>query len=379
MSSTRRRRSIARRSIAAMCAVLGVLSAGCASQTKPTSPSELLHRALVERELPSETAAPIEPNAEMRGWARQAVTAAGTSQERLELLLEAILNRQEAPFVYAGGKTNSVQEAWRTGQANCLSFSHLFVALAREIGLDAYYLRVRDVASFGREGDLVVSSDHVTAAWGPAPVRRVLDFTDRPVRDYHLVEPLTDLTALALHYSNLGAESIRQGRMAEARERLELATRIDAELADGWVNLGVARRRLGDLDGAEKAYRRALEADAEIAPAYHNLAGLLEIRGRSEEAKKLLALADRRSNRNPWSYLALGDLAFDEKRFDEAERLYRRARTLAPDNPEAMAALGDAALATGRARDAKRWLRKANALDPENPRVVSLSKKLKLL
>jgi Flp pilus assembly protein TadD len=365
--------------IALACVVVGIAATGCASRAKPTSPGELLHRALAERDLPRETAAPIETNDEMRRWVRQAVTAAGTSQERLELLLEAILNRQEAPFVYAGGKTHSVEEAWRTGQANCLSFSHLFVALAREIGLDAYYLRVRDVASFGREGDLVVSSDHVTAAWGPAPVRRVLDFTDRPVRDYHLVEPLTDLTALALHYSNVGAESIRKGEMAEARRLLELATQVDGELPDGWVNLGVARRRLGDLDGAEAAYRRALEVDVEIAPAYHNLAGLLELRGRSEEAKKLLALADRRSNRNPWSYLALGDLAFGEKRFEEAERLYRRARNLAPDNPEAMAALGDAALASGRARDARRWLRKAHALDPANPRVVSLSEKLKLL
>ena len=319
---------------------------------------------LAERDLPRETAAPVELDAEMRSWAHHSVTASGTAEERLELLLEAILNRQEAPFIYAGGKTNSIAEAWRTGQANCLSFSHLFVALAREIGLDAYYLRVRDIASFGREGDLVVSSDHVTAAWGPTPIRRVLDFTDRPVRDYHLVEPITDLTALALHYSNLGAESIRRGEIGEARELLELATRIDDELADGWVNLGVARRRLGDLDGAEAAYRRALEADPEIAPAYHNLAGLLDVRGRTEEAKKLLGLADRRSNRNPWSYLALGDLALGEQRFEEAERLYRRARTLAPDNPEAMAALGDAALATGRARDARRWFRKANALDP---------------
>lgn len=359
-------------------ALAGVASLACSGSTAATSPTALLEQALRAQGLPAAYAAPIAPTEEMRRWARAAVPASGPAEERLEQLLQAILERSETPFVYAAGSTGSVAETWRTGRANCLAFSHLFVALAREIGLETYYLRVRDIASFGREGDLVVSSDHVTAAWGPAPVRRVLDFTDRPVRDYHQVQPLADRTALALHYSNLGAERIRAGRMAEAREVLEVATQIDAELADGWVNLGVARRRLGDLDGAETAYRRALEADPEIALAYHNLAALLELRGHGEEAKKLLALADRRSNRNPWSYLALGDWALEEKRFDEAERLYRRARNLAPDNPETMAALGDAALATGRARDARRWLRKANALDPANPRVVSLSAKLKL-
>jgi Flp pilus assembly protein TadD len=322
-------------------------------------------------------AAPIEPSAEMGVWARARIDEVGSPEQRLESLLDAILARQESPFVYEAGNTSTVAETWATGRANCLSFSQLFVVLAREIGLDAYFLRVRDLASFDRTGDLVISSDHVTAAWGPAPARRVLDFTDRPVKQYHQVEPLGDRSALALYYSNVGAERIRAGQHAAARELLDTATRVDPELADGWVNLGVARRRLGDLDGAEAAYRRALEADAEVSAAYHNLAALLEIRGRPEEGKKLLALADRRSNRNPWSYLSLGDWALAEQRVEEAERFYRKAKGLAPDNPEPLAALGQASLVAGRERDAKRWLRRAAALDEENARVMALQRRLK--
>jgi tetratricopeptide (TPR) repeat protein len=366
-----------RRAAAALAGLLaaGAL-AGCASGRVSQTASERLRRALDQLGLPAQVGAPLEPDEEIRRWAAERSDLVGSPEERLERLLQALLDRDGTRFVYTSGETTTVVETWRTGRANCLAFSQLFVVLAREIGLEAYFLRVRDVASFEREGDLVVSSDHVTAAWGPAPARRVLDFTARPVRDYHQVEPLGDLSALALYYSNVGAERIRAGEVRAAIEALETATRIDPGLADGWVNLGVARRRLADLDGAEAAYRRALEADPEVAAAYHNLAALLELRGRSEEARGLRRLADRRSNRNPWSYLALGDWALGEGRVADAERFYRRARDLAPDNPEPLAALGRAALEAGRERDARRLLRKAAALDPSNPRVHALRARL---
>ncbi len=334
---------------------------------------------LRERGVPESAADPISMSDEMRSWAHERVQRTGTPQQRLEQLLLAILRRDPKPFKYLPGHSAGVREAWESGRANCLAFSHLFIAMAREVGLEVYYLRVRDLSSFGREGDLVVSSDHVTAAWGPGMERRVLDFADRPVREYHQVEQLSDITALALHYSNLGAERIRAGELGPARELLETAVQIDAELADGWVNLGVARRRLGDLDGSEAAYRRALESDPQIVSAYHNLSALLALVGRTEESQELLELVDRRSNRNPWSYLALGDLALRQQRLEETERLYRRAQRLAPDNPETVAALGQWALAVGRARDAKRYLRRAEALDAANPRVAALARQLRAL
>lgn len=349
-------------------------AAACASAPRG---AELVVSELRDRGLSASLAEPLVIDAEMRDWVRHRIGYVGPQHERVRQLLHEILTRQGVPFRYVRGSTTSARDAWSTGAANCLTFSHLFVGLAREIGLGVYYLRVRDLATFDRQEGLIVASEHVTAAYGPGAQRLVLEFSDRPVKQYTEVEPISDLTALALHYSNQGAELIRSDNVREARERLDLAVKIDPDLGDAWLNLGVARRRLGDLEGAESAYRRALEVTPEMVSAFHNLAALLETLGRRDEASELVVLAAGAGTRNPWTLLALGDLALRNDRLPEAERFYRRARQLDPKNPETWAALGDVAIATDDVSAARRYLRRATALDAANPRVRALDARLK--
>jgi len=332
--------------------------------------------ALAERGLPISVADPIQISSEMQHWVRDTVGFVGEPRVRVQRLLEAILNRRNDPFVYRRGTTSTARDAWESGRANCLTFSHMYIALAREIGLDVYYLRVFDLASFDHEDDLIVASEHVTAAWGPGGTRLVLDFSDRPVRGYADVERISDLTALALHYSNQGAELVRSGHYEAAKEKLDLAVRIDPELGDGWLNLGVARRRLGDLDGAEGAYRTALEVAPGLSSGYQNLASLLEYRNRADEAQQLVVLAAKASSRNPYTLIALGDLALRNDRPEEALRYYKRARSLDPENAEVWAALGEWALESGRRGEARRNLKRATRIEEDNPRVRSLSARL---
>lgn len=351
---------------------------GCTSaRTYGEISRENLARELRARGLPPSVAADVTVTPEMTAWAAARVAKVGSAEVRLQELLAAILSRPEAPFKYVADITASVQEAWKSGHANCLAFSHVFVGLARELGLAAYYLRVRDFVTFDREGDLVVTSDHVTAAFGPTSNRLIMDFSDRPVVDYRIVEPISDLTALALHYSNLGAERIRAGDLAGARPLLELAVRLDPELEDGWVNLGVARRRLGDVAGAETAYRRALEVNPSAISAYRNLSTLLNLLGRTEEAEGLMYLADKAGALDPWSYVALGDVALKHSRLPEAERFFRRAVRLDGDNAEAWAALGEWALAAGKRQQAQSYLERAQRLAAANARVRGLSARLR--
>jgi tetratricopeptide (TPR) repeat protein len=351
---------------------------GCASSSLGNASRQELRVQIRERGLdPHKIVLPFEPSEEMRVWVRHSVETGGDPEQRLEQLLRAILHRDGGGLTYERGYTATAEEVWRTGKANCLSFTHLFVGLAREIGLPVYYLRVSDLQNFEKDGDLVVASEHVTAAYGPPTKRRVLDFTDRPISAYHDIERISDLTAVALYYSNLGAQRIRQGRGQEAHTLLETAVKLDPELADAWVNLGVAERRLGHEDLAEKDFRHALEANPKIVSAYNNLASLLERQGRQDEARRLLELTDRRTNHNPFSYLALGDLSLREGRLDEAEHYFRRAQRLDPGRAEPLAALGQWALAAGRPRDAQRWLERAEQIDPDEPRVGELARSLR--
>lgn len=365
-----------RRAVAPVLALAALALAGCASVSGPSVTRQRL--AVQIRELgvdPDELIYPFEPTEEMRRWVREEVASVGTPTERLDRLLRSLLT-QDRPLAYDRGVTSTAAEVWETRKANCLSFTHLFVGLARELGVPVYYLRVSDLQSFEKDGDLVVASEHVTAAYGPPVARKVLDFSARDVSPYHHTEAISDLRALALFYSNQGAEKIRAGANLEALELLETAVRLDPDLSDAWLNLGVAQRRLGRLRDAEAAYRRSLEADPGVTSAYYNLSSLLERLGRGDESRALLELVDRQRNRNPFSYLALGDLSLREGRIEEAGRYYRRAQRLHPEHAEPLAALGQWALAAGRRDDAERYLRKARRLDPAEPRVGALARTL---
>ncbi len=235
---------------------------GCASRgLGARMQDELQHEIRARGVDPAQVVIPFTATDEMRRWLAAEVPTSTRRETQLTWLLQALLNRTAAPLTYVAGHTGTAQQVFEDGTANCLGFSQLFVALARELGLPVYLLRVSDLQSFEREGDLIVASAHITAAFGTPDRRRILDFAQRPVRAYRWVEEIGDLTAVALYYSNRGAEELRDGNTAEGLELLRMAVRLDPELAEAWINLGVAERRTGDLVAAETAYRRALEVD----------------------------------------------------------------------------------------------------------------------
>ncbi len=360
-----------------LAALLVLLLAGCASRgvvgQRRQLESELRARGLD----PAQIVVPFRLSEDMKRWVHATVPERGRDPEKLHALLGALVDKAGLKLEYESDRTATAEEVFASRRANCLAFACLFLGMAREVGVPVYFVDVRDLQSFSREGDLVIVAGHVTAAYGPPEQRLLLDFTLGQTVKYREVSPISDLRAIAMYYTNLGARMLRDNDVEKARERLETAVRIDPELAGAWVNLGVARRRGGDQVGAEVAYRKALEADPATVSAYENLAALLRREGKEAEATELLALTDRKDNRNPFNYLDLGDLALRHGRRQEAERFYRRALRLSHGDPEPYAALGLLALADGRDKDARRWLRRAqDQKGPPGEHVAELAARL---
>lgn len=356
--------------------VPALLAAGCASHGPVGSPE--LAKDLRSRGVdPRTVVVPFEITDEMKAWAHNQVPDTTPTAERLEALLAALVDPNRLSLAYEPGHTATAREAFESHKANCLAFTSLFVGMARELGLPAFYLDVNDVEKFEKDGDLMVVSGHVSGGYniGGGKVK-ILDFTPAAQPGYRSVRPLTDLRAVALYYSNRGAEMIRAARGNEAMPWLRKAVEIDPELSGAWVNLGVGLRRAGDVAGAEAAYRKALEVNPEAAAAYTNLAALLRVRGQDAEAGELLNLAARADGRNPFSYIALGDLSLSHGRLEEARTFYQKALRLNREDASVYAALGMVALARGDSREAQRWLRKAESRDRQNERVRQLGDKL---
>ncbi len=320
---------------------------------------------------------PFEVDDAMRTWVRDEIGRHGSRHQRLVRLLEELLGEQNMDINYIAGYTGTASEVFEQRTANCLGFTHLFVGLAREMGIEVEYLRVNDVERIERQGEYIVVSGHVSAGYDTGPDYEILDFSETPVEDYRQIEVMNDHSVVALHYANRGAELMLEERWQEAGSWLEKAVAIDPNLPEGWVNLGVHLRHAGRVIEAEEAYRRSIDLAPDFPSAYQNLAALLMRQAnRREEAMALLNLATENNTRNPYHFLALGDLARSQGRLEVAGGYYRRAFNLAPKDAEIVAAMGLWADATEKPRRARKLLRRATSIDPDHPKVRQLAARL---
>ncbi|HVR08946.1 MAG TPA: tetratricopeptide repeat protein, partial [Thermoanaerobaculia bacterium] len=350
-----------RRALLALCAAWCLLGGAACRSTSPQVSEELaLRHELRGRGLdPGAVTIPWQLTGEMREWVHRQVPDNLDVEARLQRLLAALLGTDGLALQYQAGTTGTAQEVFASHRANCLGFTSIFVGMARELGVGVFYLDIGDVEKFEREGNLVVESGHITAGYGAGSMLRILEFTPIATPNYRQLHRVSDRTAIALYYSNRGAELLRNGNEGEALTWLRKAIVLDPDLARARINYGVALRRSGDSAGAEAAYRKALESDPGAVAAYQNLAALLYAAGRRSEGDELMALSSKLDNRNPFNFLALGDVALGHGRTEEARGFYRKAERLAGAEAESAAALGQLALATGDRGGARRWLRKA--------------------
>ncbi len=365
----------------ALTALLLAVGGGALAATNTVSPKQTTQpesTAVEQRRFSQpDGSIPFEVDPAMREWVTEKVGRRGSREERLFRLLEALVGDQGRDITYIAGYTGTAQEVFSTGKANCLGFTHLFVGLARELGISVEYLRVHDVQRIERQGAYVVVSGHVSAGYNTGPEYQVLDFSDLPVDDYRHVESISDQSVVALHHVNRGAELMLQGNWEEARPWLEMGIELDPELPEAWVNMGVLLRREGRFDEAESAYRRAIEIAPHFTASYQNLAAmLLSNAQRRDEAMALLDLATRNNTRNPFLFVALGDLAREHGQMNAAGDYYRRALSLAPHEAETVAAMGLWAEEADKVRKARRMLKKAQKLQPDHPRVKALESRL---
>jgi Flp pilus assembly protein TadD len=368
-----RRSALSFRLLLAMVALVPAL----AEAQIRTAREVALRAAIADRGLdPDEVMKPLALTEEMQAWVKDNVARHPEAGERMRLLLRSLLSSKGLGMTYSTGFTGTAHEVFEAREGNCLGFTQMFVVMGREVGVDVYYLAVDRLTRYRKQDDLIIVSDHVTAAFNDGDERRILEFSLAGDFDYRGARQMTDIEALGLYYSNRGAEEIQNRRVREGHELLETAVTLAPKMAQAWVNLGVAHRRLGRQAEAEAAYRRAIEIDEAQLSAYHNLVGLYRLQGKQHPAREILRLLDRRDNRNPFIYLQLGDMSEQRGHRDEARSFYKRAVRLGTEHAETWAALGLWYLEAGDARRANRLLTRAEKRDPEEERTVRLRERL---
>jgi len=331
-----------RRAIPLSCLALACLLA-CAGPPQTArlpdaallSGATLFGEALRPGELPQSNVLALD--AEMRAFVAARTGNASHAESRMRRLLRGMADEGLLNLDYELAATRSARQTFRARSGNCLSFTILFVALAREAGLDAGF-QLLDIPPVWTGGTGTVwRSNHITAV-----VRNVrksahrqrsytVDFNNTQFGGNHSARQVSDGYAIALYHSNLAAEALAQQKRRSAFAHLWQAVQSHPNVPGAWSNLGVLYARSGALRLAEACYLRALQSAPKERSAMLNLASLYERQGRGELAEYYRRRVRFHQRRNPYYHYWLAERALGEARVEDSLRAIRRAIRLQED------------------------------------------------
>ena len=272
-------------------------------------------------------------------------------RQRMQALIQALEARGMFSLEYAE-VTRTARGTFHDRQGNCLSFTMLFVSLARAVGLQASYQSVVVPPTWSNDGQVVVASHVNTAVRTGRGEETIVDFNIRPYQSEHRSRRVNDSYALALFYTNLGAEAMLRDDYAAALAYLREAARVRPDIAGVWVNLGVLYARHGRYEHAEAAYLRALGVDDDEPSALTNLSLVYDALGEDELAAEYRDRVQSYRERNPYYHFAAAEQAYEQRQFADALTSLRRALRLKPDEEEFYELRGKVQTALGKSRDA---------------------------
>lgn len=340
----------------------------------PERYQELWAKKVRERGLdPATVVNPLAITAEMVETAR-AVVRTGDPRDQLRQLQDYLFDPERFPFNYDARGTFSASEAFERREGNCVSFTSLFIALGRSLGIPlvpGLILR----GDTEKEGELVVINTHMVALYYYSEGVTLYDFAQTRKEPIEGMSILDDLWLSAIFLNNRGVEELRSGNYDTAVAHLETAVKLVPEFVGGYGNLGVARRRQGNIDAALEVYRQALTVKSRDPTILNNLASLYQSLGKHDEARAALQAA-KLSNATPYLLVARGDLELAQGRRSRALKLYKRAQRADPDIPEPYLAIARFHLGRDRLRAARSALERALEVAPDSEEAQRLEARL---
>jgi tetratricopeptide (TPR) repeat protein len=260
--------------------------------------------------------------------------------------------------------TLTADAAFRQRRGNCLSFSAMFVALARDAGLDAHFQEVIVPPNWSAINDTVLVSKHVNAVVSEYGRTYTLDVSRRKTSPNEVTRPLSDREARAQYFNNLGADALVREDLGLAYANFARALAIEPGLAYIWSNVGVVLRRNEQTADAIFAYRTALRYDPDHAVALNNLHSIYTEEGNFEAAAELARRVEHNRRKNPYYLLYLAEVATEEQRWSDAIELLGKAIRIDDGEYRFYYALAQAQYHAGLVDVARASLQRARALAP---------------
>lgn len=295
----------------------------------------ILGHEVTEAELPNYDIFQVTP--EMEAFARQAIRHSDNYFEKVKALQVALLTAQEAGghgIVYNAYVTEVPMVTFEQRRANCLSFTLLYVALARAVGIYAQVNEVQVPPTWDlRNKKDMVFLRHVNVK---VPIPReninilntddvVIDLEMNRYRANYSQHEINDTSAAAQFYSNRAMEHLENNNMIDAFLSLRKSINLNDQQSYVWSNLGVLYSRKQLWREAELTYLHGLELNSEDLTIMNNLSFLYNKIGNKVLSKKYSKLAQRYRESNPFYQYSLALSAYEQGDYSAASQFITRS------------------------------------------------------
>jgi hypothetical protein len=147
----------------------------------------------------------LELTPEMIRFLDDHVRTRGSEDGRLRMLLFAVMGEGTFNLIYEES-TRTAAETFRDRRGNCISFTNMFIAMARYLDIDAYYEEVDIPPDWSLSGQSFLLSEHVNVLLElKNNETRIVDFNMYDFKLGYDRKVISDKRARAHYFNNLGA------------------------------------------------------------------------------------------------------------------------------------------------------------------------------
>ena len=317
---------------------------------------------------------------EMGAFLNENVRLKTTIGVRMNTLIDAIINKETFGLEFVE-KTRTASELFEHRRGNCLSFSNMFVAMARWSNLEASFQEVQIPPDWSFQNDVFLLNRHVNVFVDLGPLDdRVVDFNIDDFKSSYDLRKITDARARAHYFNNMGVESMQAGDTPSALGYFYKAiAENDRQFSPAWTNLGTLYSRNGVPEYAEAAYLLALKVDGGDLVAMSNLAGFYKQQGDEERAAMYRKRVMDHRRDNPYYRYQRARDAYVAEDYGTAISNLKAAIREKKNEDEFYFLLGMCYLKKGDERAAQRWLARAEEVAATAALKKRYSTKLEML
>lgn len=289
--------------------------------------------------------------------------------------------------------TRTAAETFEAGIGSCLSFSNLFVSMARYAGFKSRFEEIPTPPTWDKDGEVLLVTRHIGVTVDvDEPMPYVVNVRDESGRSDKLMieiidkrqyifapllplalqytlnsistRSISDNSAFAQYYNNIGAQYLSNGNGLDAFRYFVKAIKLDPERSFIWSNLGVVYSRNNQPDAAEKALLQALSItqakDGLTAMTImSNLARLYKGTGKMDEAGIYEEKVRSYRNMNPYYHYSMGEIALNEGRYQQSIEEFNEAIKRKSDDHQFYFALAIACFQLSEIEKAEKNINKA--------------------